>query len=59
MTDSGSARKLLDSELKVINLGLDIFYNALVEQNVKAMHVNWKPAPKLDKETEDILDKML
>ena len=53
------ARKLFDVELKVINVGLDIFYNALRLQNVKAVHVNWKPAPKLEKETEDILDKML
>lgn len=58
MAGSG-ARKLLDSELKVINLGLDIFYNALVAQEVKAMDVEWKPAPKLDKESEDILDKIL
>lgn len=55
----GAARKLLDSELKVINLGLDIFYNALAEQQVKAIDVDWKPAPKLDKESEDILDKIL
>jgi hypothetical protein len=53
------ARKLFDSELKVINIGLDIFYNALRMQNVKAVDVNWKPAPKLEKDTEDILDKIL
>lgn len=58
MTD-GEARKLLDSELRVINLGLDIFYNAMVTQEVKAVDVEWKPAPKLDKESEDILDKIL
>ena len=53
------ARKLFDSELKVINIGLDIFYNALRMQNVKVLDVNWKPAPKLEKDTEDILDKIL
>ena len=53
------ARKLFDAELKVINVGLDIFYNALRMQNVMAVDVNWKPAPKLEKETEDILDKIL
>lgn len=56
---SGSAKKLLDSELRVINLGLDIFYSALASQDVKAIDVDWKPAPKLDKESEDILDKIL
>ena len=53
------ARKLFDVELKVINVGLDIFYNALQMQNVKAVDVNWKPAPKLEKEIEEILDKIL
>jgi hypothetical protein len=53
------ARKLFGVELRVINIGLDIFYNALQMQNVKAVDVNWKPAPKLEKETEDILDKIL
>lgn len=55
----GGARKLLDSELKVINLGLDIFYNALASQEVKVIDVDWKPASKLDRESEDILDKIL
>jgi len=53
------AKKLFNVELKVINVGLDIFYNALQLQNVKAVDVNWRPAPKLEKETEDILDKLL
>ena len=53
------AKKLFNVELKVINVGLDIFYNALQLQNVKAVDVDWKPAPKLDKDTEDILDKLL
>jgi hypothetical protein len=56
---AGGARKLLDSELKVINLGLDIFYSALAAQDVKTIDVSWRPAPKLDKESEDILDKIL
>jgi hypothetical protein len=53
------AKKLFNVELKVINIGLDIFYNALQMQNIKAVDVNWRPAPKLEKETEDILDKLL
>ena len=53
------ARKLFDVDLKVINIGLDIFYNALQMQNVKTVDVNWRPAPKLDKESDDILDKIL
>lgn len=53
------AKKLFDVELKVINIGLDIFYDALQMQNVKAVGVNWRPTPKLEKETEEILDKLL
>jgi hypothetical protein len=55
----GEPRKLFDVDLKVINIGLDIFYNALQMQNVKAVDVNWRPAPKLDRESDDILDKIL
>lgn len=35
--------KLFESELKVVNLGLESFYKDLKEQNVKSMHVNWRP----------------
>jgi hypothetical protein len=54
-----AARRLLDYDLNVVNIGLDIFYNALKLQNIKVVDVNWNPPPKLDKETEDLLDKIL
>jgi hypothetical protein len=54
-----TARRLLDSELNVVNIGLEIFHNALKLQNIKVVDVNWSPPPKLDKEIEDILDKIL
>ena len=54
-----TARRLLDSELNVVNIGLEIFHNALKLQNIKVVDVNWSPPPKLDKETEDLLDKIL
>jgi hypothetical protein len=54
-----TTKNLLDSELNVINVGLEIFYNALKLQNVKVIDVSWSPPAKLDKETEDILDKLL
>jgi hypothetical protein len=55
------SKKLLDSELNVINLGLDIFFDGLQAQNVKAIQVDWKPVSKtvLDKKSEDILSKIL
>jgi hypothetical protein len=54
-----TGRRLLDSELNVVNIGIEIFYNALKLQNIKVVDVNWNPPPKLDKETEDLLDKIL
>lgn len=56
-------RKLLDSELNVINIGLDIFLDGLKAQNVKVIQAYWKPTPDNkgapDKESEDILSKIL
>ena len=54
-----TARRLLDSDLNVVNIGLEIFHNALKLQNIKVVDVNWSPPPKLDKETEELLDKIL
>jgi hypothetical protein len=53
------ASAMLRSELNVVNVGLEIFYNALKLQNIKVVDVNWNPPPKLEKETQDLLDKML
>jgi len=51
--------KLFSSELKVINIGLEIFGDALKAQRVDVVQVSWQPPPKLEKEYEDILSKML
>jgi len=51
--------KLFSSELKVINIGLEIFNDALKAQSVDSVQVSWQPPPKLEKEYEDILSKIL
>ena len=51
--------KLFSSELKVINIGLEIFNDALKAQGVNSVQVSWEPPPKLEKEYEDILAKIL
>jgi hypothetical protein len=56
---TADAGRMLDSELNVINVGLEIFYNALKLQNIKVLDVNWKPPLKLERETQDLLDKIL
>ena len=55
------SKKLLDSELRVINLGLDIFFDGLQAQNVNTIQVDWKPSAgtALDKKSEEILSKIL
>ena len=54
-----SILKLLHSELKVINIGLEIFRDALENQGVSVAQVSWQKPPKLEKEYEDILSKIL
>ena len=51
--------ELFSSELKVINIGLEIFNDALKAQGVNSVQVSWEPPPKLEKEYEDILAKIL
>jgi hypothetical protein len=51
--------KLLTSELKVINIGLEIFKDALEDQGVVVAQVSWQKPVKLEKEYEDILSKVL
>jgi hypothetical protein len=43
----------------VINIGLELFYDSLIDQNVTSVHVNWKPRSKLDPKLERILSKIL
>ena len=51
--------KLLSSELKVINIGLEIFKDALEQQGVSVAQVSGQKPVKLEKEYEDILSKIL
>lgn len=51
--------KLFRSELKAVNVGLEIFYEGLKAQGVKSVHVSWQPPPKLEKDVREALDKLL
>jgi len=53
------AKRLLDSELIILNLGLDIFRQALESQKVRCVQVELQMAPKLDKKLADALDRLL
>lgn len=51
--------KLFTSELKVINIGLELFRDALEAQGIDVAQVSWQMPIKLEKEYEDILSKIL
>lgn len=53
------AEGLLTSELVVLNVGLDIFREALESQNVRCAQVDLTQAPKLEKKLADALDRLL
>ncbi|RLG88483.1 MAG: fdrA domain protein [Thermoprotei archaeon] len=51
--------KLFRSKLKVVNIGLEHFYRELKRQNIDVAHVVWQPRPKLEKDLEEILSKIM
>jgi hypothetical protein len=52
-------KRLLGSELVVLNLGLDIFMQALESQKVRCAQVDLQQAPRLKKKLADALDRLL
>jgi len=55
---SEPVKKLFSSKLKVLNIGLEIFYDSFKAQDVEVIHVRWQPPPKLEKKLEDALEKI-
>lgn len=49
---------IIGQELKVVNIGLDIFKDALEAQNVKVVQVDWEVPAKGDEKIINILKKM-
>lgn len=52
-------KDLLTSELVVLNVGLDLFREALESQKVKCAQVDLSQAPVLEKKLSDALDRLL
>lgn len=50
---------LLDQEVRVLNIGLKQFFTALDDQDVKTLHVEWKPPVEDDEEIDDLLSMLL
>ena len=59
MARKAAVRPLIGSELVLLNLGLDIFRQALESQKVTCVQVDLSQAPKLEKKLADALDRLL
>jgi FdrA protein len=47
-----------DETIKVINLGIKIFYDSLKEQGVEVIQVDWRPPAGGDKELLKLLEML-
>lgn len=52
-------QSLLQQEIKVVNVGLELFAHALEEQEVEVVHVAWQPPADGDPQMMELLDKLL
>lgn len=50
--------ELFSQELKVVNVGLESFYNSLVDKEVQAVNVMWKPPAGGNQKLLSILGKL-
>jgi hypothetical protein len=55
---AGKGSDILGQEMRVINIGLDIFKEALDAQGVKTIQVDWEVPAKGDEKVLEILKKM-
>ena len=53
-----AAPNILDEQLRVINVGLEIFGESLAAQGVEVRHVEWKVPAKGNKKLVNLLKKM-
>lgn len=50
--------ELFNKEVKVINIGLESFYNDLKKQEVSVTHVKWRPAAGGNKKLASLLSRL-
>ena len=55
---SNLVNRLFASQLWVANIGVDVFYHAVVAQNVPAVQVDWRPPAGGDTRIAEILAKL-
>ena len=49
---------LFTKELRVINVGLESFYKDLKTQEIKAIHVDWRPTAGGNKKLSSLLSRL-
>ena len=50
--------ELFKTDLKVVNIGLESFYNDLKKQEVPVIHVNWRPSAGGNKKMASLLSRL-
>lgn len=50
--------ELFKQELKIVNMGLESFNENLKKQNIKTIHVDWKPPARGNEKMISLLDKL-
>ncbi len=50
--------RALDGPVVAINVGVEVFYRALVDQGVEALHIDWRPPAGGDQRLMAILDRL-
>lgn len=58
MSCDREAPDLLHDDLKAINVGLEVFYNSLLDQKASVVHVDWRPPAGGDSKMAGLLDKL-
>ena len=56
---SDTTRDLLANAPAIVNVGLPEFFQSLVDQGARVIHVDWQPAASGDQEMMDLLDGLL
>ncbi|MDO9592764.1 MAG: hypothetical protein Q7I98_06195 [Erysipelotrichaceae bacterium] len=49
---------LFEQKLKVVNLGLEAFYDDLKSQSVDVVHVDWRPTAGGNEKMQSLLNKL-
>jgi hypothetical protein len=50
---------LLGEPMKVINIGIREFMQALEDQHIPVIHVDWRPPTEEDEEIDSLLESLL